>query len=139
MSMQVGKAEGVRSEINVVPLIDIVLVLLIIFMVVTPMLQKGVPVDLPVAADPEKKPDKKEDYIISVKQDESLWIMQDADRPQSRDTLKAALRELNERAPSTPLYIKADKRVRYGAVKEVMLICEASGFRSVSLVATANQ
>ncbi|HEY7162645.1 MAG TPA: biopolymer transporter ExbD, partial [Acidobacteriota bacterium] len=57
--MQTGSAEAedVRSDINVTPLVDVVLVLLIIFMVVTPMLQKGMPVELPITKNPDKKPD----------------------------------------------------------------------------------
>ena len=130
------RLDAVQPDINVTPLVDVVLVLLIIFMVVTPLLQKGVPVDLPVAQDPEKKPDKKEDFIVSVKADETVWITEE-DGALPPELFKARLAELYERAPSTPLYIKADKKLRYGVVKKVMLDCEASGFKSVSLVANA--
>src|SRR3954464_5962659 len=67
-------AAGLNSDINVTPLVDVCLVLLIIFMVVTPMLQKGVPVNLPVTEDPEKTPDTEKQLIISVKADGSVFL-----------------------------------------------------------------
>jgi biopolymer transport protein ExbD len=71
-----GSPEEVKSEINVTPLVDVCLVLLIIFMVVTPMLQQGVDVLLPEGAHAEKKPGKQEDLIISVKSDGSVFVGQ---------------------------------------------------------------
>src|SRR5213595_2701958 len=65
---------NLNSDINVTPLVDVCLVLLIIFMVVTPMLQKGVPVNLPVTEDPEKTPDTEKQLIISVKADGSVYL-----------------------------------------------------------------
>src|SRR5205085_9102079 len=71
-----GKFEkhALTSEINVTPLVDVCLVLLIIFMVVTPMLQKGVPVNLPVTEDPEQTPDTDKQLQISVKSDGSVYL-----------------------------------------------------------------
>src|ERR1051326_3819719 len=71
-----GKFEkhGLNSEINVTPLVDVCLVLLIIFMVVRPMLQKGGPVNLPVTEDPEKTPDTEKQLQISVKSDGSVYL-----------------------------------------------------------------
>src|SRR6185369_9297780 len=65
---------GLNSEINVTPLVDVCLVLLIIFMVVTPLLQKGVAVNLPVTTDPEKTPDTEKQLQISVKADGSVYL-----------------------------------------------------------------
>src|ERR1043165_5916945 len=72
----VGKLQkvGLNSDINVTPLVDVCLVLLIIFMVVTPMLQKGVPVNIPVTEDPEKTPDTEKQLQISVKADGSVYL-----------------------------------------------------------------
>src|SRR5437764_14136671 len=72
----VGKLQktAMNSEINVTPLVDVCLVLLIIFMVVTPMLQKGVPVNLPVTEEPEKTPDSEKQLQISVKADGSVYL-----------------------------------------------------------------
>src|SRR5439155_15241355 len=63
-----------NADINVTPLVDVCLVLLIIFMVVTPMLQKGVPINLPVAEDPEKTPDTEKQLQISVKSDGNVYL-----------------------------------------------------------------
>src|SRR5207248_6794627 len=65
---------ALNADINVTPLVDVCLVLLIIFMVVTPMLQKGVPINLPVAEDPEKTPDTEKQLQISVKMDDSVYL-----------------------------------------------------------------
>src|ERR1700751_2059182 len=72
----VGKLQktALNSEINVTPLVDVCLVLLIIFMVVTPMLQKGVPINLPVTEDPEKTPDTEKQLQISVKSDGTVYL-----------------------------------------------------------------
>src|SRR4026208_299344 len=72
----VGKFQkaAMNSEINVTPLVDVCLVLLIIFMVVTPMLQKGVPVTLPVPTEPEKPEDSEKQPLISVKADGSVYL-----------------------------------------------------------------
>ncbi len=136
MAMQVGSNAGVKSDINVTPLIDVVLVLLIIFMVITPMLTKGMPVQLPQGTDPAKKPDDQKDLILSIKEDESFYLTgEDAAVPQTLEAIETKLKELNERDPSIPMYIKADRRLKYGVVKKAMLTCEAAGFRSVALVA----
>src|SRR2546430_13279294 len=63
-----------NADINVTPLVDVCLVLLIIFMVVTPMLQKGVPINLPVTEDPEKTPDTEKQLQISVKSDGTVYL-----------------------------------------------------------------
>ena len=71
---QYGGREDMRSDINVTPLVDVCLVLLIIFMVVTPMLQKGKPVMLPQTDRPEKKPESKNELLISVQVDKTIFV-----------------------------------------------------------------
>jgi len=138
MGMSTGKRGGVMAEINVVPLIDVTLVLLIIFMVITPMLQSGVPVELAIGADPAKKPDDESDVIVSIKyltpEKHVIYYEQD---PVAEEMLERMLTELHDRAPSTTLYIKADRKLRYGDVKNVMLLVHEAEFDSVSLIAEA--
>src|SRR5918994_3035332 len=75
MSMAVGgPSGGVKSDINVTPLVDVMLVLLIIMMIVAPMLQKGVDVRLPVAANSSDKPETQEQTVLAIKADKSLWV-----------------------------------------------------------------
>ena len=92
--------------------------------------------------DPAKKPDTDTYIIVSIQwnsaEQHSLYYSSDAD-PVSRDQLVKQLTELHERDSSSPLYIKADKRLRYGVVKDTMLACESAGFRSIALVAEAPQ
>ena len=95
------------ADINVVPLIDVVLVLLIIFMVVTPMLQKGVPVNLPVTEAPEPTPDTEKQLQISVKADGSVYLGPNVVR---KDQVESSLKEIFERTPD---------REKVGAVAEV--------------------
>ena len=133
-AVQIGRSEGVKNDINVTPLIDVVLVLLIIFIVVTPMLSKGEPVKLPETAQPEKKKGDPDDLILSIKADGSLYLTSFKSVPQSKEIIAGKLREIAERGKNPPLYIKADQTLRYGVVKEVMLMCETAGFRGVNLL-----
>src|SRR5204862_4227259 len=74
MSMSLGSNTGVKSDINVTPLVDVMLVLLIIMMIVAPMLQKGVDVRLPMAANSVNKPETQEQTVLAVKADKTVYI-----------------------------------------------------------------
>src|SRR4051812_29180475 len=87
---------GVRGEINVTPLVDVCLVLLIIFMVVTPMLQKGIAVTLPQTADPAKMPESQKEVTVSVKSDGSVFVQQNFVAPEG---LPAMLKDIHEQNP----------------------------------------
>src|SRR6188474_827666 len=97
MSMSTGSQGGVKAEINVTPLIDVVLVLLIIFMVITPMLTKGRPVALPEGHDPAKKPDDSKDVILSIDKDENLFLTGAEESAMSPEAVEAALKDLHDR------------------------------------------
>lgn len=135
MAMGGGGSRGkLQSDINVTPLVDVCLVLLIIFMVVTPMLQKGMDVQLPTTDNPDKKPENTNQKLISIKWEtppryfiETKWF--------PTDEFQRALDELYQRSPSTELVIKADKRLNYGEVKKVMKMTKDAGFEDVGLIA----
>jgi biopolymer transport protein TolR len=131
--MQTGSAEAedVRSDINVTPLVDVVLVLLIIFMVVTPMLQKGMPVELPITKNPDKKPDSENQVIISVKSDATIYIEQNW---VPKTELVSQLKEMHDRNPSREILIKGDARLMYKDIKKVMDMINEAGFENVGLV-----
>ena len=132
--MQAGSANGdfeVRSEINVTPLVDVVLVLLIIFMVVTPMLQKGVPVELPITTNPDKKPDNENQMIISMKHDATIYIEQNW---VPKNEFVNQLKEMHDRNPSKEILIKGDGRLRYKDVKKLMDMINEAGFENVGLI-----
>jgi biopolymer transport protein ExbD len=119
------------SDINVTPLVDVCLVLLIIFMVVTPMLQKGVPVNLPVTNQPEKTPDTEKQLQISVKADGSVYVGPNVVR---KDEVQRSLEQIHEKTPDREIAVKGDRMVKYGDVLDVLKACREVGFNDVGLV-----
>jgi biopolymer transport protein TolR len=122
---------ALTSDINVTPLVDVCLVLLIIFMVVTPMLQKGVPVNLPVTEDPEKTPDTEKQLQISVRSDGSVYLGPNVIR---KDQVESQLKEIFERTPDREIAVKGDRQVKYGDVLDVLKACREVGFNDVGLI-----
>jgi biopolymer transport protein TolR len=138
MALTMGKRlNGARyrpmSDINVTPLVDVMLVLLVVFMVTAPLLTVGVPVDLPqTQAPPINEP--KEPTVITVNKDGQLFI-QEAEVP--IDNLVAKLQAITNSNPDAVLYVRGDKDINYGKVLEVMSLISNAGFHKVSLVAEA--
>ena len=123
--------QALTSDINVTPLVDVCLVLLIIFMVVTPMLQKGVPVNLPITEQPEKTPDTEKQLQISVKADGSVYVGPNVVR---KDEVQRALEDIHGRTPDREIAVKGDRLVKYGDVLDVLKACREVGFNDVGLV-----
>lgn len=124
------------SEINVVPYIDVMLVLLIIFMVTAPMLMQGVKVDLPEAsAVPVGKQDD-EPLIVSVKADGSYYLNlgRDKETSQSLGVVQDKVSKIMRRKPQTTVLVWGDKSVPYGDVVALMAALQAAGAPSVGLV-----
>jgi biopolymer transport protein TolR len=118
MSMDVGgKPGGLNSTINVTPLVDVMLVLLIIMMLIAPMLQKGVAVTLPEAANTLQKPDTQEQTVLAVDSQNQYWVngLRVA-KSDLGDRVKAALEDKTERV----VLIKGDTDASYGAVMDAM-------------------
>jgi biopolymer transport protein ExbD len=138
--MQLGSASrtpgagesSVRSEINVTPLVDVCLVLLIIFMVVTPLLQKGVDVALPETANPARMPEGRKQLDLAIKQDGSVFLGQNW---VPREQLLAELREVYAQSPDKDVVIKADRRLPYREVREVLRVVQQAGFAGAGLEA----
>ncbi len=132
MSMSVGGEEGaVKSEINVTPLVDVMLVLLIIMMIVAPMLQKGVPVKLPVADNSSDKPETDDQTVLGVTADRAVYV--DSVMVPMSD-LRRKLEEALEEKAVKLLYIKADEDAPYGAVMEAMDEARAAGVEDMGLI-----
>jgi biopolymer transport protein TolR len=123
---------ALNADINVTPLVDVCLVLLIIFMVVTPMLQKGVPVNLPVTEDPEKTPDTEKQLQISLKSDGSVYVGPNVVR---KDQVEQMLKDIQSRTPDREVAVKGDRLVKYGDVLDVLRSCREVGFNDVGLIA----
>jgi biopolymer transport protein TolR len=125
----------VNSSINVTPLVDVMLVLLIIFMVVTPMLQRGAAVMLPVTGEPSKKEEDKDQILVAVQQNESVAIEQGTSKETvSMETLGDRLKEYYQRDPGATVVLKGDARLTYGVVKKAMLDVKKAGFEAVGLI-----
>jgi len=121
------------AEINVTPLADVMLVLLVVFMVAAPLLTVGVPVDLPQTQAPPIT-DPKEPLVISINNEGRIFI-QDTDVP--TDSLVPRLQAITGANPDALVYVRGDKSIDYGRVLEVMSLISAAGFRKVSLIAQA--
>jgi biopolymer transport protein TolR len=121
------------AEINVTPLVDVMLVLLVVFMVTAPLLTVGVPVDLPqTQAPPITEP--KEPLVISINSEGHIFI-QDTDI--AEEAMVPRLQAITGANPDALVYVRADKSIDYGRVLEVMSLISAAGFRKVSLIAEA--
>lgn len=124
------------AEINVVPYIDVMLVLLIVFMVTAPLLMQGVQVELPQAPSEPLEDDDVEPLIVSVKKDGTYYINLGGDPEQERplaeikDTVGKVLRQ----KPETPVLVWGDQEVGYGIVVELMTELQSAGAPSVGLV-----
>ena len=118
------------SEINVTPMVDVMLVLLIIFMVAAPLLQVGVPIELPQAKGKQLQ-SSKEPLAISVKADGSVYI---GDSAIALDELAPKLKAIAKNGYEEQIFVRGDKGVAYGIVMRVMGRISAGGFRKVSLV-----
>ncbi len=129
--MEPIKAAQVKSDINVTPLVDVVLVLLIIFMVVTPMLQKGQAVRLPMTSEPDKKPDEKNQIMVVISFNHDYWIDK---AKMTESAFPAAIKEAFERSMTSSVVIKADKNLEFGVVKKAMMKIKDAGFRDVGLI-----
>ena len=133
MAMDVGGAKGgVKSDINVTPLVDVMLVLLIIMMVIAPLLQKGVPLELPKASNTADKPDTS-DTLTTVQVDAAgnfFVNAQPIQLSQLADRIKAVLEEKKEKI----VYLKGDSEAPYGAIMKMMDALREAQIENVALI-----
>ncbi len=125
------------GEINVVPYIDVMLVLLIIFMVTAPLLTQGIEVELPKAgAEPIEDIADRQPIVLSVDAEGNLYLSvgDDEDQPKDAATIVDNVRITLEATPDTPVLVKADRAVQYGYVVGAMVLLQQGGAESVGFV-----
>ncbi|NMO21008.1 biopolymer transporter ExbD [Pyxidicoccus fallax] len=121
---------AITPEMNVTPLVDVVLVLLIIFMVVTPQIEAGANVELPAATNPDKENKELEPTTVSLASNGAFFL----DRKElKRDALMDALKALHKEKPDSPVVLKADRGVRYSEVRGVFKAMQDIGFPGINL------
>jgi len=136
MSMAVGGGKkGVMADINVTPMADIMIVLLIIFMVITPMLQKGVDVRLPTAANTKERKDEPKTIIVAIKKDTTTFL--NGVKVENQPDLVKQVKDRLEELPDTMkvVYLKADEELPYSDVMKIMDFCREAGVEEIALIA----
>lgn len=126
---------GPMSEINVVPLVDVILVLLIIFMITAPLLQQGLDVELPQAESPAIERSEA-DVILTIDEKGRFFLMEDSTAytlTELEDKLKAAYRHRKKKE----IFLKADKKILYGLVAKTMAILKKLGIERIGMITEA--
>jgi biopolymer transport protein ExbD/biopolymer transport protein TolR len=133
--MKKPSAPQVTSDINVTPMVDVMLVLLIIFMVITPMLTHGVSVDMAKTKNPiaMKDADKEDAILISVTRNGEVWLSPGNKRTTAEE-LPAKVRDLQTNKLDKTVYIKADARSKYERVEDVVDNLRAAGVDQLGLI-----
>lgn len=133
-TVSMNEKETVKSEPNVVPLCDVLLVLLIIFMVVTPLVQKGVDVQLPSALNTTNMPDNP-DVVLSIKADGTLFLKaQTSEQRITLEGLSSALEEAFLSASEKKLYLRADQNLEFGKLVDVIDKIREAGIELVGII-----
>src|SRR5688572_27502368 len=132
MSMDVGGSKGsLKADINVTPLVDVMLVLLIIMMLIAPMLQKGVNVQLPIASNTLAKPDNQSQTVVAVDAQNQLWVNGIAvGKGDFVDRIKTILEDKTDRT----VLIKGDKDASYSAVMQAMDYLHDAQIEDIGLI-----
>jgi len=117
------------AEINVIPLVDVVLVLLVIFMVTAPMLYRGLDIKLPTSASNTIRPEER--IVLTIERDQKLYMDKD---PVNVAQLERRLRAMKERNADLSVYLRADREVPYGTVVQVMDGVKRSGIEKLGMV-----
>jgi len=132
--MALGRSlRNVTSDINVTPMVDVMLVLLIIFMVITPMLQKGIPVDMVKSVNPRNMPDadKEDAVVVAVSRDGRLYLGSDQT---SLEELSAKVRDKISQRVDRTVYIKSDSRAKFETVVKAIDEVRSAGVDQLGLL-----
>ncbi|MGE8232953.1 MULTISPECIES: biopolymer transporter ExbD [unclassified Stenotrophomonas] len=136
MAFSSGNSSGPMADINVTPLVDVMLVLLIIFIITAPLMSHKVKVELPEAnliQNPEDAPDRKNPITVAVKEDGKLYWN---DEEVSKETLESRFATAAQQTPQPPLNLRGDKTTKMKVINEVTKIAQGQGMLDVGFVAT---
>lgn len=125
------RRKRLMSEINVVPYIDVMLVLLVIFMITAPLLTRGIQVELPQTAAPPVDTRKQEPLVVTVDREGRYFVDR---RGVSAEELRRKVGAILRQQPQTPVLVKGDKAVEYGKVVELMALLQEAGAPGVGLI-----
>jgi len=137
MGMSVGGGEGVKSEPNVVPMIDIMLVLLIIFMIVTPVISAGFQAQMPQARNVMDDKEEPDNIVLGIDREGNYYLDPGTGTisPVRATDLETALTQLYQnRTTDRILYFKADNNLEYGAIEDAMLMARKAGVRVLAAI-----
>ncbi len=131
-----SKKRRAVAEINVVPYIDVMLVLLIIFMITAPIVQQGVKVELPKLSANSLPPEEQEPVILTVSKtgDYYLNIGDNRKKPVTEDVITQRIALVLKQKPQTPILVRGDKDVSYGSVTTAMVLLQSAGVEKVGLM-----
>ena len=130
--MRLGETAKIQAAINITPLVDVVLVLLIIFIVMAPQMRKGPEVNLPHTAKPTTQGDERGRILVSIDDAGVTWIN---DQPVTAEHFAEALRVAVGSETEPKVVIRGDAKLRFREVRQAMLAVEQAGFRGVGLIA----
>ena len=131
MAMNLGGGSGIKAEINVTPLVDVMLVLLIIMMIVAPLLQQGVPVTLPQANNSSEKPETQDQTVVTIDRNKDVYLNA---KPVAAGQLEARIKQALEDKSDKIVIIKADEEAPYSAVMDTMDELRHAGIEDMGLI-----
>ena len=130
MAVRLGSSEELQSEINITPLVDVVLVLLVIFMVVTPLLKQEVPIELPLADNSRTTQDLTQ-LTLTIAADGGVLLNS---QPMLREALVTQLQAIYAERTDKTIFLEADRNLSYGQVVDVMDDCKAAGVTAIGVI-----
>ncbi len=130
------KKHKLASDINIVPYIDVMLVLLVIFMITAPLLQEGVEIELPQASAKPLSPDQREPLVLTVSKKGAYYLNvgDNKDSPIDAETLVNRVAAVIKYHPETPVLVRGDQAVDYGKVTSAMVLLQSAGVGKIGLM-----